>query len=132
MDAIEEICDIPRGTLRNVLTEELALDSKNAAPLSAISLPPENEKAGTPQASRDIDEEIDWSFEARREVVSCFFTISSDYRAVDRYIVLLVRPSTAEQTYLHTGTTWDDGDIQPTGPNFSQENIEGRPLIKHG
>lgn len=130
VDAIEEICQVPKGTLSNVLSDILSLDSDNSAPFSVLSLPPENDKAGTPEPSRDIDKEIDWSFEARREVVNCFFTISADFLSMDRYVLLLVRPSSEEKTYVHAGSIWTEEDIPPTKPDFVQENIEGATLDK--
>lgn len=130
VNAIEEICGAPAGTLSTVLSDILSLGSTNSTPFSVISLPPEHDKAGTPEASRDIDNEIDWSFEARREVVNCFFTVSADFLSMGRYVMLLVRPSTAEKTYVHAGSIWNEDDIPPTKPDFTQENIEGATLDK--
>ena len=128
VEAIEEICDVPKGTLTTVLSDVLSLGSDNSTPFSIVSLPPENDKAGTPQASREIDNEIDWSCEVRREVINCFFTVAADFLSIERYVVHLVRPSQAEYSYLHAGSIWTENDVPPTEPDFTQKNIEGAIL----
>ena len=128
--AIEDICQVPPGTLTTVLKDVLSLSSGNSAPFSVLTLPPENEKAGTPKVSSEIDKEIDWSFEARREVVNCFFTVSADRLSMDRYVMMLVRPSKRDKTHLHAGSIWTEEDLPPTGPDFTQENTEGATLEK--
>lgn len=130
VDAIEEICDVPKGTLSTVLSNILSLGSNNSAPFSVVSLPSDSNNPGSPENSRAIDNEIDWNFEARREVVNCFFTISADFLSMERYVLLLVRPSSADKTYLHAGSIWTEEDIPPTQPDFRQENIEGATLDK--
>lgn len=49
---------------------------------------------------------------------------------MDRYVLLLVRPSAGKKTYIHAGSIWTEEDVPPTKPDFVQENIEGAILDK--
>ncbi|MBR6460107.1 MAG: hypothetical protein IKS49_08185 [Actinomycetaceae bacterium] len=135
LEAIEDICSLAPGTLFEAAQSDSNANRGRHIPASTSKARiPDNTHTQVPRESEDLESDIDWSYEAEREILIDSFHISPDFMTIQGEITILARITHPSYSHLHISSylSADEGEFadNETGLRY----IEGAAIgdvIRH-
>lgn len=133
--ALETMCSLTPGTLiQAAQSDSKANRDRYILNSSSRTRVPNNAHAQVPSESEDLESNIQWDYEAEREIIIDSHHISADFMQIQSQIMILARIANTARSHLHISSYVGADDEQYADSETGLRYLEGAvigDIIRH-
>lgn len=135
LEALEAMCSLTPGTLiQAAQSDSEANHNRHILNSSSHTRVPNNAHAQVPSESEDLESDIQWEYEAEREIIVDSYHISADFKQIQSEIMILARITNPTRSHLHISSYVSADDEQYADSETGLRYLEGAvigEIIRH-
>lgn len=135
LQAIETICSLKPGTLVEAAKIDSQVNHNRRTFTSTYNnRAPDNTHTQVPADSEELESEIQWKYEAEREIIVDSFHVSADFKQIQSEVLILARITNPTHSHLHVSSYLSHDDTQYSDTETGLLYLEGATIgdiIRH-